>query len=77
MQTISNIIKNAPMTPQESVVYWTEYIIRHKGAEHLRTSEADMAIHQDLLFYLLIFLFAILLFFSLLVNRILKKVYLH
>jgi glucuronosyltransferase len=29
-----------PMTPNDAVVYWTEYAYKHKGAPHLRTSAA-------------------------------------
>lgn len=27
-----------PITPQQAVVYWTDYAVRHKGAPHLRAS---------------------------------------
>jgi glucuronosyltransferase len=33
---ISDRFNDRPMTPQESVVYWTEYVVKHKGAAHLR-----------------------------------------
>lgn len=36
-----------PMTPQEAVVYWTNFAIKHKGAPHLRTSAAfDLSYFQ-------------------------------
>jgi glucuronosyltransferase len=35
---ISSRFKDRPMTAQESVVYWTEYAVRHKGAPHLRAA---------------------------------------
>lgn len=75
MQTISNIMKNAPMTPQETVVYWTEYIIRHKGAVHLKTPEADIPLYQNFLLDLLLVPFTVLLLFPLLVYWVLKKVH--
>lgn len=31
------------MTPQESVVYWSEYVVRHKGAPHLHSRAVDMS----------------------------------
>ena len=38
----SQLMKDQPMSPQETVVYWTEYVIRHKGAKHLRSPTIDM-----------------------------------
>jgi glucuronosyltransferase len=37
-KVISSRFTDRPMTPQESVVYWTEYAVRHKGAPHLRAA---------------------------------------
>ncbi|CAG9767339.1 unnamed protein product [Ceutorhynchus assimilis] len=36
----SRIYHDRPMKPMESVVYWVEYVIRHKGAPHLRVAGA-------------------------------------
>ncbi|XP_047114716.1 UDP-glycosyltransferase UGT5-like isoform X1 [Schistocerca piceifrons] len=41
--------KDTPMTPQETVVYWSEYVIRHRGAPHLRSAAVDLQWHQLLL----------------------------
>jgi len=30
----------------EQAVYWTEYVIRHKGAPHLRSAALDLAWYQ-------------------------------
>lgn len=49
MQKLSRAYKDRPMTPQENVIYWTEYIIKHKGAPHLRTVAADIPTYQYLL----------------------------
>ena len=35
MQKLSKRFKDRPMTPEQSIVYWTEYVIRHNGASHL------------------------------------------
>ena len=42
VQHRSELMKDQPMSPQETVVYWTEYVIRHKGAKHLRSPVLDM-----------------------------------
>ncbi|XP_070490971.1 UDP-glycosyltransferase UGT5-like [Chironomus tepperi] len=45
-QSLSKIFNDRPMTPQESVVYWTEYAYRHKGAEHLKSAGSDLYYFQ-------------------------------
>ena len=49
MQELSRIFKDRPMIPQESVVYWTEYVIRYNGAPHLRVLGADMPLYKYLM----------------------------
>lgn len=33
---MSKELYDAPMTPSERAVWWTEYIIRHNGTKHLQ-----------------------------------------
>ena len=37
------------MSPMDTAIYWTEYVIRHRGAPHLRTAGADLPLYQYLL----------------------------
>lgn len=37
MVKLSQILLDKPMKPLESAVFWIEYVVRHKGAAHLRT----------------------------------------
>lgn len=39
---ISKRFIDRPMTPQETVNYWVEYAVRHKGAPHLRAAGNDL-----------------------------------
>jgi len=48
-QRLSHIIQDQPLTPLEQAVYWTEYVIRHKGAPHLRSAVLDLTWYQYLL----------------------------
>jgi len=41
-------------------VYWTEYVIHHKGAPHLRSAELDLAWYQ----YFLLDVIAVLVLFA-------------
>ncbi|XP_065216843.1 UDP-glucosyltransferase 2-like [Planococcus citri] len=49
MQKLSKKFKDRPMTPRQSVVYWTEYVIRHQGASHLRSPAAQLSWFQFLM----------------------------
>ncbi|KAK9498366.1 hypothetical protein O3M35_003015 [Rhynocoris fuscipes] len=55
----SAIFKDQPMDILDNVVYWIEYVIRHKGAPHLRPAVLDLYWYQRLMldviaFYLLL-----------------------
>jgi len=42
----SEIFKDRPMSQEKSVVYWTEYVIRHKGAQHLKSHALNLTWYQ-------------------------------
>jgi len=42
----SERFKDRPMSPAESVVYWTEYVLRHKGAPHLKSQALSLKWYQ-------------------------------
>lgn len=46
------------MSPTESVVFWTEYVLRHKGAPHLKSHALNLTWYQ----YFLVDIIATLLF---------------
>jgi hypothetical protein len=41
-QRLSRIFKDQPQKPLDAAIYWTEYVIRHRGAVHLRSGAADL-----------------------------------
>lgn len=41
--------RDRPITPQQSVVYWTEYVLRHKGAHHLKSEALNLTWYQYML----------------------------
>lgn len=45
----SDIFKHRPMSPEQSVLYWSEYVIRHKGAPHLMPHSFNLTWYQYLL----------------------------
>ncbi|XP_068211496.1 UDP-glycosyltransferase UGT5-like [Palaemon carinicauda] len=42
VQSKSLLMKDRLMTPRDLVLFWTEYVIRHKGAAHLKCPLAQM-----------------------------------
>ncbi|EDW04020.1 UDP-glycosyltransferase UGT5 [Drosophila grimshawi] len=38
----SQLYRDRPVTAKQSVVYWTEYVLRHKGAPHLQSPAVHM-----------------------------------
>lgn len=60
-EQLSHVLKDRPMSPQETVVYWTEYIIRHNGASHLQTAATELHWCQYLLLDVLCFVLLVLL----------------
>ncbi|PSN47111.1 hypothetical protein C0J52_16000 [Blattella germanica] len=45
-QQTSKIYKDQPLTPLETAVFWTEYVIQHKGAPHMRSAALDLSWYQ-------------------------------
>ncbi|XP_067012390.2 UDP-glycosyltransferase UGT5 [Anabrus simplex] len=46
---ISAAFRDRPMSPMETAVYWTEYVLRHRGARHMKTAAVDLPLYQYLL----------------------------
>ncbi|XP_015181526.1 PREDICTED: UDP-glucuronosyltransferase 2C1-like [Polistes dominula] len=46
MLKLKNLIKDKPYNSMEKVIWWIEYVIRHKGAPHLRSSIVDEPWYQ-------------------------------
>ncbi|KAJ9574473.1 hypothetical protein L9F63_008361, partial [Diploptera punctata] len=45
----SQAFKDRPMSPLETAIFWTEYVLRHRGAPFLRTAGADLPWYQYVL----------------------------
>ncbi|XP_058833855.1 UDP-glycosyltransferase UGT5-like [Topomyia yanbarensis] len=44
---MSKRFRDKPMTPKELAVYWVEYVIRYRGAPHLRSPVMDLTLLQQ------------------------------
>ncbi|XP_069681751.1 UDP-glycosyltransferase UGT5-like [Periplaneta americana] len=69
----SRIFRDRPMSPMDTAIYWTEYVIRHHGAPHLRTAGADLPLYQYLLLDVIAVLLAGVLAVLFIIYFILKK----
>uniref|UniRef100_A0A1B6L8F2 UDP-glucuronosyltransferase n=1 Tax=Graphocephala atropunctata TaxID=36148 RepID=A0A1B6L8F2_9HEMI len=71
---LSERFRDRPMSPLDTAVYWTEYVLRHKGARHLRSAAVDMPWYQlwllDVVLVLLAGLSALLLVVIWLTRRV-------
>ncbi|KAF5287655.1 hypothetical protein FQR65_LT12183 [Abscondita terminalis] len=50
IKELDGFARDLPMTGLEQAVWWTEYVLRHNGTEHLRSPVLDMPFYQ---YYLL------------------------
>ncbi|XP_049941550.1 UDP-glycosyltransferase UGT5-like [Schistocerca serialis cubense] len=46
---LSKLFRDRPRPPMEEAMYWTEYVVRHKGAPHMRSAALDLTWYQYLL----------------------------
>ncbi|XP_050740965.1 UDP-glucosyltransferase 2 [Drosophila biarmipes] len=42
VRRFSNLYRDRPLTAKQSVVFWTEYVLRHRGAPHLQSPSMHM-----------------------------------
>ncbi|XP_067012315.2 UDP-glycosyltransferase UGT5 [Anabrus simplex] len=42
VKQMSALLRDQPQSPLEKAVYWTEYVLRHKGAPHMRSAALDL-----------------------------------
>lgn len=54
----SALMQDRPLSPIDTALYWIEYVLRHKGAPHLKSAAQDLAWYQlyllDVLGFILI-----------------------
>ncbi|KAH8409399.1 hypothetical protein KR222_002586 [Zaprionus bogoriensis] len=72
LQQFSKLYRDRPMTARDSVIYWTNYVLRHHGAAHMQSPLIHMNFVEsnNLDIYLLL---ALVLFIVLKVNLIVLK----
>ncbi|XP_069674520.1 UDP-glycosyltransferase UGT5-like [Periplaneta americana] len=85
-QKLSNQFRDRHQSPLDTALFWTEYVIKHSGAQHLRSAAVDLCWYQYLLldvvlFFCLVFiLIGVLLYYvskALLKSILIIKKYWH
>jgi len=61
------------MSALDTAIFWTEYVIRHKGAPHLRPAILDLAWYQYLLLDVIAFICLCTVVFIFIACTILRK----
>lgn len=71
---VKRAFTDRPLSPLDTAIFWTEYVIRHGGAPHLRSAAVDLAWYQyyllDVLAVLFLILVAVLSFFFLILKKL-------
>lgn len=71
---MSNIFHDRPISTLDKAVYWVEYVIRHKGAHHLRSPAVDLPWYQYYLLDVIAFIVSILFVFAFMFYFITKRI---
>lgn len=71
VKKISKLFKDRPISPLNTAVYWTEYVLRYRGAKHLQSSAIQLNFFQ---LYLLD-VWAVLLFLGYILYKVQKLIF--
>ncbi|CAG2057700.1 unnamed protein product [Timema podura] len=75
IKKLSVLREDMPDKPLERAVWWTEYVLRHKGAPHLRTAAVDMPWYHFLLLDVIAFLLLTAITVLLVLYLFIRKLY--
>lgn len=71
---ISHLLKDNPVEPMAEAMFWIEYVIRHKGAKHLKSAAVYLPWYQYMMLDILGLFICILLFILIVSRRIITKI---
>lgn len=64
-----------PIKPLDTAMFWLEYVLRHKGAPHLRTAALELPWYQYLLLDVVAFIAFIILSLFVITCLVIKKLF--
>ncbi|KAJ8918828.1 hypothetical protein NQ315_011114 [Exocentrus adspersus] len=71
----SRLMHDRPVKPMDLAVYWTEFVIRHKGAPHLKVAGVDLPWYKYLLLDVISFVILVIIGCSLILRVIVRKIF--
>lgn len=71
---LAKIYRDLPATSLERAVYWVEYVIRHKGAHHLKPASVTLPFYKYILLDVIAFCLAVLVLAVYILKMIVRKV---
>ncbi|KAK5645028.1 hypothetical protein RI129_006328 [Pyrocoelia pectoralis] len=71
----SKIFQDDNTKPLDRAAFWVDYVIRHKGAPHLRTAASSLSWYQYLLLDVTLFIITVLLGFLFVVRKLITKLF--
>ena len=74
---VSAIFNDNIVSPSETAMYWIEYIIKHKGALHLKSKSINLSLYKQLLFDVLLVYLIILYAVYYLLRFLFKKLFIN
>ncbi|XP_026736024.1 UDP-glucuronosyltransferase 2B20-like [Trichoplusia ni] len=72
---LREVLRDEVQTPLERAVWWTEYVLRHGGAKHLRSPAANISWAEYLELELVLTLFSVLLAIFIVSAIVIRKLY--
>lgn len=75
MKILSRKFNDRPMSAKESVLYWTEYVLKHNGTKHLQSAAMNMPYYHYLLLDVICFIAFSIIVILLVVIYVIKKMY--
>lgn len=69
----SALLRDQPLRPIDSAMFWIEHVLRHKGAEYLLTAAQDLHWVQLYLLDVILFTLAVILTFAVVIFKLLQK----
>ncbi|XP_050441002.1 UDP-glycosyltransferase UGT4-like isoform X2 [Adelges cooleyi] len=71
---VSAIFLDRPLSAVDTAVYWVEYVIRHKGAHHLKTAAVHLTWYQYYLIDVFAFIGFVVIFFTYFIYIAIKSI---
>ena len=70
---VSKLLTDNPLKPMDEAMYWIEYVIRHKGAKHLKSAAIDLPWYQYLMLDILGFIMMTIMLTWMILKAIIKR----